>query len=175
MLKNLIAATAVALWIISAALAQPMPAVNSTPPGCGTSGIPMTSAGGTWNCAYPKGTNLIFEAKAVNLGATGDQATISVPSSLTRYQITGVSVTNCSTTPVLAQVAVYTGAGATGTNVVGAGTVTGASSAGVILPLTLTGSVATTMLTSASLFVNVPVANVAALTCDVGIKVQDWT
>jgi hypothetical protein len=112
-------------------------------------------------------------ALAVNLGATGDQATIALPSWVTAYQILGISVTNCSTTPVLAQIAMFTGAGGIGTTIVAAGTITGATSAALILPQTLAGTVATTRLTAVSLFVRVTVANVAALTCDVNVRIQD--
>ena len=41
-------------------------------------------------------------AKAVNLAATGDQATISIPSFVTAYVVTAIRLTNCSATPVLA-------------------------------------------------------------------------
>lgn len=112
-------------------------------------------------------------AYAVNLASTGDQATIAMPSWVTAYVITNIRVTNCSVTPVLAQVALWTGAGGTGTNLVAAGTITGATSASVILPLTLAGTVATTRLTASSLFVRVTVANAVALTCDVNVNIQD--
>ena len=105
--------------------------------------------------------------------ATGDVATIAIPAWVTAYVITNIRVTNCSTTPVLAQVGLYTGAGATGTNLVAAGTITGASAASVVLPMTLAGTVATTRLTASSIFVRLTVANVAALTCDVNVNIQD--
>jgi len=114
-------------------------------------------------------------ARTVNLAATGDQATISIPSFVTAYVVTAIRLTNCSATPVLAQVGLWTAAGGTGTNLVAAGVITGATSAAVILPLTLAGSVATTRLTAGSLFVRVTVANATALTCDVNVSVQDLT
>jgi hypothetical protein len=105
--------------------------------------------------------------------ATGDVATIAIPSWVTAYAVTNIRVTNCSTTPVLAQVALYTGAGATGTNLVAAGTITGATATSVILPMTLAGTAATTRLTASTIFVRVTVANVAILTCDVIISIED--
>jgi len=112
-------------------------------------------------------------AYAVNFASTGDQGTIAIPSWVTAYVVTNIRVTNCSATPVLAQVGLWTGAGGTGTNLVAAGTITGATSAAVILPLTLAGSVATARLTASSLFVRVTVANATALTCDVNVNIQD--
>ncbi len=123
----------------------------------------------------PTGSNTIFQAKTVNLAATGDAATIAIPASITRYQIIGISVTNCSATPVLAQAALYTGAGATGTNLVAATVITGATGPTVVVALTLAGTVGLTMLTATPLYINVVVANATALTCDIGIRLQDWT
>ena len=127
-------------------------------------------------CQPAVGGNNVYQAKGVVLGSgTGDKATITIPASITRYQVIGVSVTNCSVTPILAAFGIWTGAGATGTNIVAAATITGATSSTVILNSTLAGSVATTMLTAGSIFINVTVANAAALTCDIGIRIQDWT
>src|SRR5882672_5067203 len=112
-------------------------------------------------------------ARTVNFAATGDNATITVPAWVTAYVVTNIRVTNCSATPVLAQVGLWTAAGGTGTNLVAAGTVTGATSAAIILPMTLAGTVATTRLTAASLFVRITVANATALTCDVNVNIQD--
>lgn len=124
----------------------------------------------------PIGASYTYQAKGVILGSgTGDKATISIPASITRYQVLGVGITNCSVTPILAQVSLWTGAGGTGTNVVAAGTITGATSSSVIINSTLAGTVATTMLNSNSIFVNVTVANAAGLTCDVGVRIQDWS
>lgn len=114
-----------------------------------------------------------LSALAVNMGSTGDQGTIAIPSYVTAYVVSNIRVSNCSVTPILAQVALYTGAGATGTNLVAAGTITGATSTSVILPMTLAGTVATTRLSAATIFVRVTVANAAALTCDVNISIQD--
>jgi hypothetical protein len=110
-------------------------------------------------------------ARAVDLHtATGDVATIAIPSYVTAYQVTSVKVTNCSTTPVLASIALWTGAGGTGTNVVAGSTITGATSPSVVLSETVASSA---RLTAASIFVNLGVANVAALTCDIKLSIDD--
>lgn len=135
-----------------------------------------TNSNGVLACGVALDASNIYQVKAVVLGSgTGDKATIAIPASITRYQVLGVSITNCSTTPIAASVAMWTGASASGTNVVATATITGATSSSVIINSTLAGTVATTMLTSSSLFVNVTIANLAALTCDVGVRIQDWT
>lgn len=150
MMKRLITALLLGCSIAAQAAAPTTPAVNS----------PMPSLGA-------------LSALAVNMAATGDNGTIAIPSYVTAYAVTAVRVSNCSATPILAQIALWTGAGGTGTNVVAAGTITGATSAAVILPMTLAGTVATTRLTASSLFVRIAVANAAALTCDVNVSIQD--
>lgn len=136
----------------------------------------MTDVNGVLKCGVALDANNVYQAKGVVLGSgTGDKATIAIPASITRYQVIGVSITNCSVTPILAAFGVWTGANASGTNVVAAATITGATSSSVIINSTLAGTVATTMLTSSSMFVNVTVANAAALTCDIGIRIQDWS
>lgn len=118
----------------------------------------------------------LLSAKTIDFHtATGDVATIAVPAFITKYQISSIAITNCSVMPILAAVGFFTGAGGTGTTLVTAGTITGASGATVILPMTLAGTVATTTFTGSSIFVRLTVANAAALTCDVGIVVIDWT
>lgn len=176
MLRKAILSVAFLSLLTFSCAAQGTPAVNSTLTGCGTAGLPLTSTGSSWNCALQKGAQSVFQAKGVDLHtATGDVGTIAIPSSITRYQVVAVNITNCSVTPVLAAVGLFTGAGATGTTVVAATTITGATGSTIILNSTIAGTVATTMLTAASIFVNLSVANVAALTCDVGVRIQDWT
>src|SRR5580692_8935664 len=94
--------------------------------------------------------------------ATGDVATIAIPSYVLAYQVTSFKLTNCSATPVLAAVGLFTGAGGTGTTIVAAATITGATSASVVLSPAITSSA---RLTSSSLFVRLTVANAATLTC----------
>jgi hypothetical protein len=118
-------------------------------------------------------TRVIGSARGVNLAATGDQGVISIQPSITKYVILQVILTNASATPVLAQIAVYTGAVATGTTIVAAGTITGAVGSTVILSLALAGTIAATALTAGALYVNVAVANATALTADIYITATD--
>lgn len=118
-----------------------------------------------------QGATIALSAKAVTISATGDQGTITVPGYITKYSVTTMVVTNCSGTPLAAQVALWTGAGGTGTNVVAAGTITGATSSTVMVLPTVTA--ATTALTSSSLFVRITVQNVAAITCDFYVIVNN--
>jgi hypothetical protein len=109
-------------------------------------------------------------ARAVNLAALGDAATIAIPSYVTAYQVTKVLVTNCSATPILAQVGLFTGASGGGTTVAAAAVITGATSASVVLSQTVTSAA---RLTASNLFVNVAVANAAPLTCDLKVSIED--
>lgn len=110
-------------------------------------------------------------ARSVDLHtATGDVATIAIPAYVTAYQVTAFKITNCSAIPVLASAGLFTGAGATGTTVVTSATITGATSSSVVLSGTLAS---TARLTSASLFVNLSVANAAVLTCDIKVDIDD--
>jgi hypothetical protein len=104
--------------------------------------------------------------------ATGDVATIAIPSYVTAYQVTAFKVTNCSATPVLASIGLFTGAGGTGTTVVTSATITGATSASVVLSQAIAS---TARLTSSSLFVRLTVANVAVLTCDLKVSIEDFS
>lgn len=110
-------------------------------------------------------------ARAVDLHtATGDVATIAIPSYVTAYQVTAVKVTNCTVTPILGAFGVFTAASAGGTTVVTSATITGATSASVVLSQTIAS---TARLSAATLFINLSVANVAALTCDIKVDIDD--
>lgn len=111
-------------------------------------------------------------ARTINLGATGDAATITIPSYVTAYQVSSVKITNCSATPILASVGLFTAASAGGTAIMAAATITGATSASVVLSGTVASSARQTATT---LFINVAVANAAALTCDIKVSIDDLT
>lgn len=104
--------------------------------------------------------------------ATGDVATIAIPAVVTTYQITAVKVYGCSTTPIAASISIWTGPGGTGTNVVAASTITGATSSNVVLSETLATSIS---LSSATIYIRLGIANVAALTCNVHLDIDDLT
>lgn len=110
------------------------------------------------------GATQTLSAKGVTISTTGDQATIAIPSYISKYGVSSLVVTNCSAAPILAQVALWTAAGGTGTNVTAAATITGASS--VTSMVTPTVTAANVALTASSLFVRIAVANTAAVTCD---------
>lgn len=135
--------------------------------------VMQNSSGGPLVCI--KGVNLTLVARAVNIAATGDQGLISIPAGVTKYQLLAVQVTNCSVIPVLAQMNVNTLANSGGTSLVDNATITGATSAGVILSRTLTVIAQTNALIATSLFVNMGTANVAAGTCDVYATIRDLT
>lgn len=101
----------------------------------------------------------------VNLNSVAD-TTISIKAS--KYIIRKITVTNCSTTPVLAQIAFYTAAAAGGTNFVAATVLTTLSATTTFIDLTII-NVTTTALTASSLFARNTVVQGSALTCDVYI------
>lgn len=135
--------------------------------------VTQAASGGPMICA--KGATLTLSARAVNIATTGDVGLIAFPAGVTKYQILNVFVTNCTVTPVLAQPNVNTAASGGGTSVVDAGVITGASSSGIILPLTLTTIAQTNAFIATSLTVNMTVANVAAGTCDFYATIKDLT
>ena len=111
-------------------------------------------------------------AYTVQINAIADAGTIAIPSYVTAYQVTSFKITNCSGTPVLAQVGLYTGAGATGTTVVTPTTITGATASTVVLSQTIASSA---RLTASTLFIRVSVANAASVTCDMKITIDDFS
>lgn len=113
-------------------------------------------------------------AATVNLNASGDQATITIPPQITKYRVNNAFATNCSTTPTSAAVNIWTGASATGLElgVLTSGQLAGATSPAVIA----NGTGATTTLASAgTLHVNVATPNGSALTCSIVLQLFDFT
>jgi hypothetical protein len=108
----------------------------------------------------------------VALNALGDPASIAIPSWVTSYQVTALKITNCSATPVLATVGLYSAASGGGTAIVTAATITGATSATIVL----SPAIASTGTFSAStLYIHVTVANAAALTCTFKVNIEDFS
>jgi len=118
----------------------------------------------------PASTLNNLTARGVQLNATGDAATIAIPSYVTAYQVTAFKITNCSGTPVLATVGLFTAASAGGTTMVTAATITGATSAAVVLSQTIASSA---RVTAGTLFINIGVANTASVTCDMKVDIED--
>lgn len=125
----------------------------------------------------PTGLNVIMGAANIQIGgATGDAATISIPASITKYRINGVSVTNCASTPAGSPlVNMWTGAGGTGTQVAA---FSSANLTANTTPATITNGTASGVngaLTSSSIIVNVQTAATGAVTCSFYFLLQDLT
>jgi hypothetical protein len=112
------------------------------------------------------GTNgILFKLAGANMNITTDQAITGLPA---KYQITGVTFTNASTSLTTAIGGIYTGAGKTGSQVIYAGqsyaTLTSSS-------LLLQGSFAIgaleTAYTASTLYFSLTTPQGAAATCDV--------
>lgn len=135
--------------------------------------VTQAASGGPLICA--KGATLTLSARSVSISTTGDVGLISIPAGVTKYLLTNMSVTNCSVVPVLAQPNVNTSAGGAGTSVVAAAVITGATSSGIVLPMTLASIAQTNALIASSLTINMTVANVAPGTCDFYATIKDLT
>jgi len=120
------------------------------------------------NSPAPTLNNLTVYAVPIN--SIADAATIAIPSYVTAYQVTSFKITNCSGTPILAQVGLFTAASGGGTTIVTPAVITGATSTPVVLSQTIAS---TARQTAATLFVRVSVANAAAVTCDMKITIDD--
>lgn len=101
----------------------------------------------------------------INLNSVADT---SIAIKASKYVIRKVTVTNCSAAPVLAQLALYTGTAASGTNVVAAATLATLTAAATLVDMTVIG-VTTTVLTASTLYARNAVVQGTALTCDVYI------
>lgn len=116
---------------------------------------------------------LLYRSKTVsiNAGANTDAATITgLPA---RYIVRRITFENASSTPTLATVGVFTGAGGTGTTVVTAQALSSLNAVTVFLDATL--AISTTVLTSSSLTIRNIVAAGSAMTVDVTIEVTPLT
>jgi hypothetical protein len=117
-------------------------------------------------------SRVLGSARGINAENIADTI-VNLPATISKYAISAVYITNASTTPVLAQVAVYTAAAAGGTNLVAAAVITALDATTKIQSSTLAAGVVTTALTANPLYVRVTVANVGALTFDAYILGQD--
>lgn len=142
--------------------------------GC-VNGQMVTQNGVTGPLVCIKGANVTPSSRMVNIATTGDVGAIGIPTGITKYQLVAVQVTNCTVTPVLAQMNVNTLAAGAGTSLVDNATLTGAVGAGIILPRTLTTIAQTNALIATTLFVNMGVANADPGTCDVYATIRDLT
>ena len=111
-------------------------------------------------------------AKAINLNALGDTE-IALPPGITRYLVNSIRVVGATVTPTAAQVGVYTAASQGGTEISAPQTLTGATSPAQEISLTTVSGITTWAQTAANLFINVSVADGAALTADFYIIIMD--
>jgi hypothetical protein len=122
------------------------------------------------NLASNQALRLIASAQSVNLNAVADTiAPILVAGSVS---VQSIIVANASTSLTTAQIAVYTGAGATGTAVKSAYAVSGNTSAAKVV---VTAATSTDAVTSTPLYVRCTTAQGAAATADVFIYGYDLT
>lgn len=110
----------------------------------------------------------LLQADSVPIDATGDVAALLVPAEIaTRgYRVTGFLVYNASGTPVLAQASLRNAAAGGGDALVAAAVLTALDSALKILSMTVADG---NKQTAATLYVNVTVANVGAVTASIKI------
>ena len=122
------------------------------------------------NLATNQALRLLASAQSVNLNAVGDTVAPVLDSG--RYSVQSVIVTNASVDLTTAQLAVYSGAGATGTAVKSAYALTGNSAAAKTV---VTSATSTDALTGTPLYIRCTTAQGAAATADVFIYGYDLT
>lgn len=122
------------------------------------------------NLATNQALRLLASAQGVNLNAVADTVAPVLDSS--RYSVQSVIVTNASVDLTTAQLAVYSGAGATGTAVKSAYALTGNSTPAKTV---VTAATSTDALTGTPLYIRCTTAQGAAATADVFIYGYDLT
>ena len=120
------------------------------------------------NLATNQALRLIASAEGVNLNSVGD--TIATVLSSGRVSVQSIIVTNASVDLTTAQLAVYTGPGATGTAVKTAYALTGNTTAAKVI---VTAATSTDAITSGNLYIRNTTAQGAAATADVFIYGYD--
>ena len=122
------------------------------------------------NLASNQALRLIASAQSVNLNSVGDTVAPILVSG--RVSVQSVIVTNASTDLTTAQLAVYTGAGATGTAVKSAYALTSNTTAAKTV---VTAATSTDAITGTPLYIRCTTAQGAAATADVFIYGYDLT
>jgi len=120
------------------------------------------------NLATNQALRLIASAEGVNLNSVGD--TVATVLSSGRVSVQSIIVTNASVDLTTAQLAVYTGPGATGTAVKTAYALTGNTSAAKVV---VTAATSTDAVTGTPLYIRNTTAQGAAATADVFIYGYD--
>ena len=133
-------------------------------------GAASTTTNHPSNLATNQALRLIASAQSVNLNAVGDTIAPILVSG--RVSVQSVIVTNASVDLTTAQLAVYTGAGATGTAVKSAYALTGNTTAAKAV---VTAATSTDAITGSPLYIRCTTAQGAAATADVFIYGYDLT
>ena len=123
------------------------------------------------NLASNQALRLLASAKGVNLNQVGDTVA-QILNNSGRYSVQSVIVTNASVDLTTAQLAVYTGAGATGTAIKSAYALTGNSTAAKTV---VTAATSTDAVSGTPLYIRCTTAQGAAATADVFIYGYDLT
>jgi hypothetical protein len=123
------------------------------------------------NLASNQALRLLASAQGVNLNQVGDTVA-QILNNSGRYSVQSVIVTNASVDLTTAQLAVYTGAGATGTAIKSAYALTGNSTAAKTV---VTAATSTDAVSGTPLYIRCTTAQGAAATADVFIYGYDLT
>ena len=133
-------------------------------------GAATTTTNHPSNLATNQALRLIASAQGVNLNLVAD--TIAPILVAGNVSVQSIIVTNASTSLTTAQLAVYTGAGATGTTVKSAYALSGNTSAAKVV---VTAATSTDAVTSTPLYIRCTTAQGATATADVFIYGYDLT
>ena len=133
-------------------------------------GAASTTSSHPSNLATNQALRLIASAQSVNLNSVADTVANILVSG--RVSVQSIIVTNASVDLTTAQLAVYTGAGATGTAVKSAYALTGNTTAAKTV---VTAATSTDAITGPNLYVRCTTAQGAAATADVFIYGYDLT
>jgi hypothetical protein len=123
------------------------------------------------NLASNQALRLLASAQGVNLNQVGDTVA-QILNNSGRYSVQSVIVTNASVDLTTAQLAVYTGAGATGTAIKSAYALTGNSTPAKTV---VTAATSTDAVSGTPLYIRCTTAQGAAATADVFIYGYDLT
>lgn len=112
---------------------------------------------------------LLASAKAVNVNSVGDTVAAIINNSGS-YSVQSIIVTNASISLTTAQLAVYSGPGATGTTVKSAYALSGNTSSTTVV---ITAATSTDLLSGNNLYLRCTTAQGAAATCDIYVYGYD--
>lgn len=150
---------------------------GEVPSSVATSGSASDLSAGTLSSArLPSGlTQVIGSLRGANFNTTADQA-IAIRSGISVFQITGIAVTNCSTSLTLAAGGFYPTTGKGGTPIIAAvqaySSLTGAS---VLLSPTIAATPLVTRYSISNIYLSLTTAQGSAATCDVYVIGNDLT